>query len=586
MQIQTSSQPAQMTIKSFRIDVEVVRKLVLPAAVLIGSFILYWSTAARHPGWVDATLILSSVRNLNLGVWANIHNLFNLLGYAWLHIFPGADPHFSLTLLCSLLGSATVLFMYQAGVELTENPTASALTSVALALSLSLWWHSTTIEVYTLNTTLIALFLYFVFRSYRRADPRGLYPAFFFGGLGISNHVLMGLYVFAFFVILLPFAVRDFHLKARQAVALIACYLAGASLFATLFILQWYGIYRNMAAGAAEGTLPLAARSLGASLHFATGGQFLKSMFTTGLSLKEKLFWRGNYLFLIVLNYPSAAMIFIAAGFPRLWKRSSYRGAIVFFLFGITAQIVWSANYFIWDMYAFALPVYVMLGIPLVAGIDGFLKNNRCPNLRWLLFLTLLVPAVLYPSFSRWPNREKSVDRYIALYPEAERTGGIWDPAEYIFNPIKRNYTEVAEFSEGVLDTLPQGATYWDDESKAAYPLEFYYQEVKGRRRDVKTNRVFGLVMEEADAQRYANRMLSQLRRGERVFVAGLVEPEREILNQLYHILAPATAVKDIRSQDLNDFRNSFPDFQIVDTPIVPDGSLRIYELRRRSTGD
>ena len=88
--------------------------------------------------------------------------------------------------------------MYQAGVELTDNPPASALASVALAVSLSLWWHSTTIEVYTLNTTLIALFLYFVFQSYRKTDPRGLYLAFFFGGLGISNHVLMGLYIFAF----------------------------------------------------------------------------------------------------------------------------------------------------------------------------------------------------------------------------------------------------------------------------------------------------------------------------------------------------------------------------------------------------
>ena len=583
MQTQTSSQLTKMTIKSYRIDMEAIRKLVFPAAVLIGSFILYWSTAARHPGWVDATLILSSVRNLNLGVWANIHNLFNLLGYTWLHIFPGVDPHFSLTLLCSFLGSLTVLFMYQAGVELTGNLLASALSSVALAVSLSLWWHSTTIEVYTLNTTLIALFLYFVFRSYRRANPRGLYLAFFFGGLGISNHVLMGLYVFAFLAVLLPFAVREFRLKAWQVAAMIACYLAGASIFATLFILQWYGIYRGMASGATESTALLAAKSLGVSLHFATGGQFLKSMFTTGLSLQEKLFWRGNYLFLIVLNYPSAAVIFIVAGFPRLWKRSAYRGAIVFFLVGIAAQIVWSANYFIWDMYAFALPVYVMLGIPLVAGIDGFLRNNRFPNLRWLIFLTFIIPAVLYPSFSRWPNREKSVDRYIALYPEAERTGGIWDPAEYIFNPIKRNYTDVVTFGEGVLDTLPQGATYWDDESKAVYPLEFYYQEVKGKRRDVKINRVFGLVMEQADAQRYAKRMLAQLRRGEQVFISSLVEPEREILNQLYHMLTPAIPMEKIRSQELDDFRSSFPDFEIVDTPIVSDGSLRIFELRSRN---
>jgi hypothetical protein len=487
--------------------------------------------------------------------------------------------------MCSLLGSLTVLFVYQAGVELTENLLASALASVALAVSLSLWWHSTTIEVYTLNTTLIALFLYFVFRSYRRANHRGLYLAFFFGGLGISNHVLMGLYVFAFLAVLLPFAVRDFRLKARQAVALIACYLAGASLFATLFILQCYGVYRNMAASATEGTLLLAARSLGASLRFATGGHFLKSMFTSGLTLPEKLFWRGNYLCLIVLNYPSAAMIFIVAGFPPLWKRSAYRGAIVFLLVGIAAQIVWSANYFIWDMYAFALPVYLMLAIPLAAGIDTFIRNNKVPNFRWLIFLTFLIPVVLYPSFSRWPNREKSVDRYIALYPEAERTGGIWDPAEYIFNPIKRNYTDVAVFSQGVLNTLPQGSTYWDDESKAAYPIEFYYQEVKGRRRDVKIHRVFGLVMEEADAQRYAKRMLAQLRRGEQVFVSGLVEPEREILNQLYHTLAPVIPMEKIRSLDIDAFRSSFPDFEIIDTPIVPDASLRIYELGRRNPG-
>ena len=128
-------------------------------------------------------------------------------------------------------------------------------------------------------------------------------------------------------------------------------------------------------------------------------------------------------------------------------------------------------------------------------------------------------------------------------------------------------------------------ATYWDDESKAAYPIEFYYQEVKGRRRDVKTNRVFGLVMEETDARRYAERMLTQLRRGEQVFVSGLVEPEREIMNQLYHTLAPAIPMEKIRSLDIDAFRSSFPAIEIVDTPIVVDGSLQIYKLQKRDPG-
>jgi hypothetical protein len=559
-----------------------MRRIGVPAGVLVGSFLLYWGTAARYPGWVDATLILNLVQTPALGVWVNIHNLFNLIGYAWLQVFSAVDPHFALTLLCSLFGALTVLFIYKTGVELTGNVLASALAAVALSVSLSLWWHSTTIEVYTLNTTLIALFLFLVFRAYRRANPRDLYLAFFFGGLGVSNHVLMGLYIFAFLAVLLPYAVRDFHLKAGSIVGLIVCYLAGTSLFATLFFLHWSAVHRMMASGSEGGSLRLAAKSLTASLRYAMGGQFLKSMFTGGMTVREKLFWRGNYLFLILLNFPSAAIIFVITGFPRFWRHPAFRGAVFFFLVGIAAQIVWSANYFIWDMYAFALPVYVMLAVPLIVGVDGFLKRHSAPSFHWLVFLTFLIPLVLYPSFSRWPNRENSVDRYIALYPEAKRTGGLWDPAQYIFNPIKCTYDAVARHCEGVLDCLPEGANFWDDESKAAYPLSYYYQAVKGRRRDVRVNRIFGLVMEESEARNYAQGMLGQLRRGERVFVSALVEPEKEILVQLYHLVTPEISPEQIRSLDLQEFCRSFPGFEIVAVPVGTEESHLIYQLRPR----
>jgi hypothetical protein len=583
MQRTDGSERAQLIPKRSDTGGDRIRRIAVPAAVLLGSFALYWSTAARYPGWVDATLILNLVRELELGVWVNIHNLFNLIGYAWLQVFRAADPHFALTMLCSLFGSLTVLFTYKTGMELTQNPLASALAAIALTVSLSLWWHSTTIEVYTLNTMLLALFLFLVFRAYRRANPRGLYLAFFFGGLGVSNHVLMGLYIFAFLAVLLPYGVRRWRLKTGSILALIACYLAGTTLFTALFILQWIGTFQTMASGTEGGSLRLAAQSLRRSFHFAMGGHFLKSMFTGGMTAREKLFWRGNYLFLILLNYPSAAMVFIITGFPRFWRQSAFRGAVVFFLVGISAQLIWSANYFIWDMYAFALPVYVMLAIPLTAGIDGFLKKHGRPSLRWLVFLTFLIPLVLYPSFSRWPNRENSVDRYIALYPEAKRTGGLWDPAQYIFNPIKGSYDAVARHCEGVLERLPEGANFWDDESKAAYPLSYYYQAVKGRRRDVRINRVFGLVMEEAQARYYAQSMLGQLRRRERVFVSALVEPEKEILVQLYHLLAPEISLEQIRSLDLQEFRRSFPEFEIVDVPVGTKRSSLIYQLRPRN---
>jgi len=550
---------------------------ILAAAVFLGSFILYWLTAARYPGWVDAAWILTSARNLELGVWANVHNLFNLIGFPWLRIFSGVDPHFALTMLCSLFGSLTVLFIYLTGMELTMNPPAAAAAATALTVSLSLWWHSTTIEVYTLNTVLIALFLYCIFRAYRTGKSADLYLAYFAGGLGISNHVLMGLYVFAFFAVLLPLAGRKFELRAGHYIGLILCYLAGASLYAVLFIIHWKRVYSGMSPGFG-GLLD----SLVKTFRYAMGGPFLESMFSSEMAAGQKLFWRANYLFLILLNFPSTAIIFISLGLPAMWKKKAYRTVVLFYITGIAAQIIWSANYFIWDMYAFSLPVYVMLGVPLAQGVDTYLKKRKNRLLAPVLLGSFLIPLVLYPSFARWPNREKSVDRYIAMHPEAERTDGLWDPAEYIFNPVKRNYDTAAIFCEGVLKTLPTSAVYWDDESKGAYPLQYYYQEIKGRRPDVEINRIFGLIMDETDAEQHARRMLSQLREGRPVYLAGIVEPEREILNRLYILLDPDISLNAVRSMSRDEFLERFPEYRIEEVPVVDDGSMVIYRLKRR----
>ena len=551
---------------------------LLAAAVFFGSLVLYLVTAARHPGWVDAAWILTSARNLELGIWANVHNLFNLAGFLWLRLFSGSDPHYALTLLCSLFGSLTVLLMYLAGVELTENPVASALGSVALTLSLSLWWHSTTIEVYTLNTVLIAAFFLCILRAYREKKAAWLYPAFFAGGLGISNHVLMALFILAFFAVLLPLAARTFRLGASRILLLIAFYILGASFYGVLFILHWAAVYRTMD----QGGLGILVKSISETFTYAMGGPFLTSMFSSGMETGEKLFWRGNYLFLILLNFPSAAIAFIVSGIPELWRKRSFRTVILFYFTGLAAQVIWSANYFIWDMYAFALPVYVMLGLPLFAGIDRFLRKRKNIWSIALLSLSFLVPVVLYPSFARWPNRENTVDRYMAMYPEAERTGGIWDPAEYIFNPVKRNYRGTVVFCEGVMDILPTGAVYWDDESKGAYPLKYYYQEIEGRRKDVDINRIFGLIMTDEEAEEHARLMLGQLRRGKRVFLAGIVEPEREILNRLYLNLSRTASPEEIRAMGIAQFRETFPDYEIVDVPLTENGQVRIYEIRKR----
>jgi hypothetical protein len=559
-------------------------RVLPPLAAFLGAFALYWLTSARSPGWVDATILLDQVRRLDVGTWVNQHNLYLLLGHGWLAATPWLDPHRSLVLLSTLLGSVTVALVYLLAEEATGSRAAAALTSAALCLSQSLWWHSTTIEVYTLNTVLIASILLLVFSFLRRGGRWRLFAASFAFGLGISNHVLMGLYAAAFLLLAVLLLARR-RVRWWEAAACLGFALAGASLYLAMFanaILSVARLHRE----AGDGPVASLGRALVAILDDTTGGGFRGFMFPEGLAASRRLFWRVNYVALIAWNFPSAALVFAALGLSRLGSMRAGRTGAAFFLAGILAQAAWSANYLIWDMYAFSLPVYLMLSVPIALGIDAFLRRGAAlprpvRRRRAAVFLTLLVPLALYPSFAHWPARERTVDRYIALYPESERLCGFWDPADYVFNPIRAGYDAVDRFAVAWAARLPPGAHYWDDESKAAYPLQFYYQNVRGVRPDVTVHTIFGLLLTEYGAVRHAYDIVTHLDRGAPVFVAALVEPEREVLNQLFLIESPGSSPGEVRALSAADLVRRFPRTRFEEFPLTADRSLVIWRLTR-----
>lgn len=140
------------------------------------------------------------------------------------------------------------------------------LTAAAMALSQSLWWHSAMIEVYTLNTVLISAIMLLVFRFVRRGGVWRLYLAFLALGLGVSNHVLMGLYVPAFCVLLVMLLRRKL-VRPWQCALMALCAAAGGSLYIFVFL-------RDVAAtGDFWGTL-----------QSAVGGGFLAKMFPKGIT--------------------------------------------------------------------------------------------------------------------------------------------------------------------------------------------------------------------------------------------------------------------------------------------------------------
>ena len=217
--------------------------LLLPLA-------FYWYTACRTPGWVDATLILRWALEPNLGTWVNIHNLFNLLGHLWLRLLPFGDPHYRLVLLCGIFGALAVHGIFLIGLEICRRTAAAVLGAATAMVCHTIWWHSTMIEVYTLNSFLTAMLVLCLIRYEKSGRGQHLGLAGLFFGLGISNHVLMGLFIVPILVLVVrrvPLGrFRNFvpHLLIAAGLTVV-----GASLYIVVFIRDWMGAAASRSGG-------------------------------------------------------------------------------------------------------------------------------------------------------------------------------------------------------------------------------------------------------------------------------------------------------------------------------------------------
>jgi hypothetical protein len=566
------------------------RRGVLPALVFLGSLGLYAATAIRTPGWLDDTLILSLARSAALGSWVNTHNLFNLLGWCWISLFSFLDPHAALTLLCGLFASTAVLFAYHAGRELTGNPLAAALAAAALAVSHSLWWHATVVEVYSLNAALISLDLFLVLRYFRARSFPCLMAGFFLLGVGVFNHVLMGLFLPASAVLFVMLLARPRRIGWRRALLLAGAALIGCVPYLVIF--------------AREVASDMPARGFGAAflsvLDGATGSFFRQSMFPTNLAPGQKLFWRLNYVFLLWYNYPAAALPLAVWGALRMRLPDTPRPFALFFFLALAAQLIWSSNYLIWDMYAFAMPVYVLASLPLAAGIDALLRRART-LLRPVALASLFLPLALYPAVTGIPFLADLGRRYVALYVpapsglqreyaaasgleqgKAAAPPNVWDTTRYLMNPVRSGYREVAEFCEGVLDRLPAGARYWDDDSNGGYPLYYYYRGMLGRRPDLSLHLVLGMHVDETAARQAAVTMREELASQKELFVSQLAWPERELVIQLSLLMSPGTDASRLRRLDVRTFRRDLPALEVQEIPLGSGQGPAVYRIRPR----
>jgi len=432
--------------------------------------IFYILTMAKTVGYVDAALILNNAYHLEISAWVNNHNLFSLLGWIWIKIFPFGKEFFRLNLLSAIFGAFTVYFIFLTCFEYTRSILVSFITSIALMISHSLWWHSTMLEVYTLNTLIIALILFTVLKYYRTRQKKWFFISLFFWGLGISNHILMSLFIAAF-VLLMIMERKKYTFPDIVKGGLF--FIIGLSLF-IFACLKTYIRYH----------------SLLVLFDFITGGEFKSLMFSS----VPKLFWRLNYIFILVYQYPSLILFFLFYGVFLLF--SQRQRFDLFLIAALVPQITWSANYFVWDMYAFSLPVYVMLSIVICKGI--FQVKNR-QKVILISFISLIFPFFLYKNI----NKSLTIRKFVDQYPVVETVKDSFDYVQYFLDPDKHKFNSVDQFVQELFDELPEKSWYYDNVHD--YPIHYYYQQIRQIRSDIQCPISFAFWITEDEKTTVAN---------------------------------------------------------------------------------
>jgi transmembrane protein TMEM260 (protein O-mannosyltransferase) len=554
----------------------------IPRLFWIVPLTFYFSTACRWPGWIDAPMIAGNTYRVVLGTWVNTHNLFNLLGHVWAFLIPIGEYHARLNFFCAFLGAVTVTLVFLAGLKITRNLLAASVGAIAVMLGHSLWWFSTMLKVYTLSMALMAGFLYLIVSYDEEGDNRRLYAAFFLFGMACSNHVMMGLFVFAFAALLIAAALRpDRGIGAKAFAWAGLAFILGFSLFEGIFLQEFVHRFSALPAHKLRSAWSLV-RDM---VDGATGGHFRRFMFPKFLSPEQKWHWRENYLFLLFMNYPSVAFAAGWVGLVAFARNQKYRLTFIFFAVGIVAQAIWSSNYMIWDMYGFGMPVWVLFGFAGVLGFDALFRS-RAKVIALCLLPTLLVGPILYARIPVWAQTAGFWKEYFSFF---DYVSNLWDPATYLANPNKRHYDDVARIADAVFTKVPTGAHVYDDDGKGDYPIHLYYQNVLNRRPDIHFHSIFGPTLDDRSAAATAQEMAANLDRGESVYISSPYWPERPVLDQLYALLAKE-ASPDARpglpqrgdGLPVERLEQTFPKYEMRRIPLIEGKPFFIYQFVKR----
>jgi transmembrane protein TMEM260 (protein O-mannosyltransferase) len=402
-----------------------------------------------------------------VGITAWDHPLYIVLGHALTEAFPSIDSIWLVNLISAVCGAAAVTLVFSLSYQFTSSRVASAYAALALAVSHTFWWHSSTPEVYTLFAFLLLACIYFFDKFERTGKYWALTTSAFFLGLAATDHVLAGLVVPAFPIYLL-LRKRSLRIQIqdwRRLVPPVLAFVVGFS----LYIVQFIRITRSFPLGEIMGT--------------AVGSTFLKGLgaFSPAL-IAESLF---TYLLYLLIQFGPLGIFLGAVGIhklrdgadPSLWKIVALY--IVYTIFGILYRVT--------DQFAFFLTSHVFFALLMGIGaayVLAVLKTRGRLALTSILALSIFVTPLFYHAIPRLAKLNGIGDSAMNI-PQIGT--GLRDGLAYYIDPNKRGDFSAYDFgSETIKHFAPNAVVIaeWYTDTDEYFVLR-YFHKIMGVRPDV-----------------------------------------------------------------------------------------------------